>query len=229
MRTLLFLLALLAVPSALAQSADDPVRATTEDGRAILVYGDGTWRLDRRSPPPAAEVVDLDLSAGSSPAPPPPPAPPPSSVRTLTSASGTYALTYDPTVWSRPRNRVNEETEFELSLPFSGGYAMSIYEAFPSTNKQVRDFVLTNAELGTGHPVSLLSERPFRVPGGEGIQLEFEGMAENGVEFVFITSVFGTDEGALQVTTFTSQSAAERHRATMLRFHDGIRLLKNGE
>ena len=39
----------------------------------------------------------------------------------------------------------------------------------------------------------------------------------------------GTDEGALQVTTFTSQSAAERHRATMLRFHDGIRLLKNGE
>ena len=209
MRTLLFLLALLAVPSALAQSADDPVRATTEDGRAILVYGDGTWRLDRRSPPP--------------------PAPPPSSVRTLTSASGTYALTYDPTAWSRPRNRVNEETEFELSLPFSGGYAMSIYEAFPSTNKQVRDFVLTNAELGTGHPVSLLSERPFRVPGGEGIQLEFEGMAENGVEFVFITSVFGTDEGALQVTTFTSQSAAERHRATMLRFHDGIRLLKNGE
>ena len=209
MRTLLFLLALLAVPSALAQFADDPVRATTEDGRAILVYGDGTWRLDRRSPPP--------------------PAPPPSSVRTLTSASGTYALTYDPTAWSRPRNRVNEETEFELSLPFSGGYAMSIYEAFPSTNKQVRDFVLTNAELGTGHPVSLLSERPFRVPGGEGIQLEFEGMAENGVEFVFITSVFGTDEGALQVTTFTSTSAAERHRATMLRFHDGIRLLKGNE
>ena len=209
MRLLLFLLALLAAPAALAQSADDPVRATTEDGRAILVYGDGTWRLDRRSPPP--------------------PAPPPSSVRTLTSASGTYALTYDPTAWSRPRNRVNEETEFELSLPFSGGYAMSIYEAFPSTNKQVRDFVLTNAELGTGHPVSLLSERPFRVPGGEGIQLEFEGMAENGVEFVFITSVFGTDEGALQVTTFTSTSAAERHRATMLRFHDGIRLLKGNE
>ena len=68
-----------------------------------------------------------------------------------------------------------------------------------------------------------------RVPGGEGIQLEFEGVAENGVEFVFITSVFGTDEGALQVTTFTSTSAAERHRATMLRFHDGIRLLKGNE
>ena len=223
MRLLLFLLALLAAPAALAQPADDPVRATTEDGRAILVYGDGTWRLDRR-PPPAAEVVELDLSAG-----PPPPAPSPSSARTLTSASGTYALTYDPTAWSRPRNRVNEEAEFELSLPFSGGYALSIYEAFPSTNKQVRDFVLTNAELGTGNPVMLLSERPFRVPGGEGIQLEFEGVAENGVEFVFITSVFGTDEGALQVTTFTSTSAAERHRATMLRFHDGIRLLKNGE
>lgn len=224
MRIALFLAVLLAVPVALAQSADAPVRATTEDGRTILVYGDGTWRLDRSAPP--VEVIDLDIAA------PPPPAPPPpagASTQTLRSASGTYAIDYDPTVWSRPRATSNEDAEFELTLPFGAAYALAIYEAFPSTNKLVRDIVLANAEMGTGGPVTLLSERTIRVPGGEGIQLEFEGMAVNGLEFVFITSAFGTDDGALQITTFTSKSAGDRHRAAMLAFHDGVRLLKNGE
>ena len=223
MRLALLFAALLAAP-VLAQSTAEPVRATTEDGRTILVYGDGTWRLDRSVP--VVESIDLDLT--SRPLPPPPPRPDGASTRTLRSASGAYTVEYDADLWSRPRASINEDAEFQLQLPFSAAYALAIYEAYPATNKQVRDIVVANARMGTGGPVTVFSERSIRVPGGEGIQVEFGGVADNGMEFVFITSAFGTDEGSLQITTFTAASAAERHRAAMLAFHDGIRLLKDG-
>lgn len=219
MRLALCLIALLAAPA--SAQGDAPVRATTEDGRAILVYSDGTWRLDRS----AAERPDAPA-----PPPPPPPAPPPvaegARLRTVTSASGTYAIDYDANRWGVPGDRISGDTEFELMLPFSAAYAMTIYEAFPATNEQVRDFVLANAEVGTQAPVRVLSEVPIEVPGGDGLRIEFEGVAESGLAFVFITSAFGTDEGALQVTTFTSKSAIDRHRETMLQFHEGVRLLQ---
>ena len=159
---------------------------------------------------------------------PPPPAPPAPAVRTLTSASGTYSLDYDPTVWSTPRSRVNDDAEFELTLPFGAGYALSIYEAFPASSKQVRDIVIANAQEGLGR-LDVRAERPIRVPvRGEGIQIEFEVASSGGLDFVFITSAFGTSEGSLQVTTFTAKSAIERHRAEMLRFHEGVRLAKAG-
>lgn len=223
MRALVLLLALLAAPLA-AQTVRQPVEARTEDGRVFLIDPDGTWSL-----------VEVTLDLDAVPAPPPPPAPPPSrqsvasSRQTLTSASGAYAIDYDPTVWSRPRSRSNEDAEFEVTRPFGAAYALAIYEAFPSTNKQVRDMVVANAELGTGYRVTILSERNVQVSGGSGIQIEMEGRAENGIEFVYIVSVFGTDQGALQITTFTSKSAVERERAAMLEFLDGIRLIKAGK
>ena len=229
-RTLSLLLALSFAAPALAQSPSEPVRATTEDGRRILVYGDGTWRLDRQ-PSPAGRAGETPPPPPVEAPPPAPPAPPPpagASSRTLTSASGAYSVAYDPTVWSNPRSRINEDAEFELTLPFGAGYAITIYEAFPATSKQVRDVVIANAQQGIAGLVEVRSERAIRVPGGEGVQVEFEALADNGLEFVFITSAFGTSEGSLQVTTFTAKSAVERHRAEMLRFHEGVRLAKAG-
>ena len=213
MRLASLLAVVLAASAVDAQPESQPVRATTEDGRAILVYADGTWRLDRSAPSPGP------------PPPAPPPPPPPASVelRTLESASGRYSIEFDPSKWSRTAS-TNPASEFELALPFSAAAALTIYEAFPMTDKELRDVVIANARAAsTGFQV--LSERSVRVPGGSGIQVEFEGVAENGVRFLFITSVFGDDEGALQVTTYTSASNRDRQRPEMLRFHEGVRLL----
>ncbi len=211
----------LAAPLALAQGAT--VRATTEDGRHILVHPGGTWVIDPDPDGPMAEI-ELDLTQAV-----PPPAPAAGTQRqTLTSASGAYAIEYDADTWRRPPSRADAESEFELQLPFGAAYAMTIYEAYPTTSKDVRDLVVANAEAGTVGGVTILSERPLVVPGGSGIQIEFQGRAENGVEIRFITSAFGTEYGALQVATFTAASNADRYRDTMRALHEGIRLTKPG-
>ena len=58
MKTTLAILALLA--SAVIAGAQQPVPATTEDGRKVLLYPDGTWRLVRGSVPAVNRSVSQE-------------------------------------------------------------------------------------------------------------------------------------------------------------------------
>ena len=212
MRAALPLFVCLLAASAVAQPGRT-VRATTDDGRRIVVHANGTWEPD------SVETIELDLSS-----PPPPPAPPPGGTRTLTSASGVYTLTYDTERWSRPRQRMNGESEYELTLPFGAAYALTIFEAFPATSKQVRDFVVANAETGTGGFVEIVRERPVTVDGVAGIRIEMEVTADNGLELYFVVTALGGEFGALQLSSFLATSNLERHYDTVVALHEGLRL-----
>ena len=220
MRLALLVLALLAVPAA-AQVAQ-PVRATTTDGRAILVFPDGTWQE-------APATIELDLAAP--PPPPPPPAPPPAasaSSRTLESASGDYAITYDASRWRLVSGTLNQEAEFELALPFGGAYAVTLYEVYPISAEALRDVVLNNVLAVTNLPVKVIREKTVQAEGGTVLRFEYEVVPEQGVPFTFITTVSGNDRGALQLITWSATSTLPRFREEMVRLHEGLALLGAG-
>ena len=165
-----------------------------------------------RSPDGPTEVADGLAEAGE--------------VRTLTSESGTYALAFDASVWNDWGSAAgtSEFALFAMGEDGAGGmHARTVWGAEPADIGSLRAAVLRNAGRGGVEPV-VLSERPISVPGGSGLQIEFE--AQMGlIPFAFVTSAFASDRGTVQVHTYTLVDDYASNREAMLRFHEGVRLI----
>ena len=226
-RLALPLLIFLASSSVYGQANAIPrdIEATTDDGRVVLLHPDGTWSWADGTPlpppPPAPPAPPPPRSSG--PPPPPPPAPP----RTLTSSSGTYALRYDASRWSQSREVLNAEAEYQLVLPFSAGYGMTLYEITPFPIDVMRNLVLDRAS--SSGTVDLLREEDVEVDGGSVRRLEFEVTTDAGLSIVFINSIHSDERGTLQVITWAATAVYDRFRDELLRFQDGLTLLPADE
>ena len=228
-RLALPLLLLFASSSAHAQEITVPrtIEAATDDGRIALLHPDGTWSWKDGTPlppaPPAPPAPPPPAPPTRSAEPPPPGAPP----RTLSGSMGTYTLRYDASRWSRAREVLNAEAEYQLALPFGAGYAITIFEVTPYPLDVMRDLVLENAS--SSGTVELLREDDVEVEGGAVRRVEFEVVTDVGLAVTFINSFHSSEEGTLQVVTWTSTAVYDRFRDELLRFHDGLTLLSAEE
>ena len=222
---------------------DQPTRATTADGRTtVLLHPDGTWTV---------EEVHLDLTAPPPPA-PPPPAPPPGSAyppslsrvlppvpslpgpplpappQTVESASGAYSVRYDASRWRPSSTVLNAQSEFEYVLPLGAGYAVTIFEVTPFDLKTMKEVSLQAPRINLGAEVTLVSEETVELGATDGLRLEYRVAPPTGPEVTFINTMHSDDQGTLQVITWTSTAVLPRFRDELLRFHDGLRIMKPG-
>ena len=214
-------LALLAGPS-FAQS----IRATTEDGRTVLLRPDGTWTFEvRQVGEPGEEeaeiVVDLDVPSTDERVPRPPP--PPRPAQTLVGGDGAYQIRYDASRWSETQDLVPGESEFSFKLPYGAGYATTIYEVSAIPVSAMRGIVLQNAREGMNGDITVVSEEPVAVPGGgEALRLEYRVVTAEGLDVTMSNLMHSDEAGTLQVVTWTTTDLMDRYRDELRRFQDGL-------
>ena len=217
----LSVLALLALLAGSASAQD--IRATTDDGRTVLLRADGTWTFEITRLTQREDEIVVDLSAPppgqGNAGPPPPPMPP----RTLLGGDGAYQIRYDASRWSEAPNLIPGESEYGFKLPFGAGFAATIYEVMSIPIPTMREIVLSNARQGIGGNVTVVNEEHVKVPGGgKALRLEFRVISPEGLDVTMVNLMHSNEQGTLQVVTWTTTDLMERYRDELRRFQDGL-------
>lgn len=182
--------------------ASDGIRATTADGRQVLLRPDGTYIFLSS---PAGGTANLPKNA----------------TKTLMSKKKFYSLAYDPSKWSE-KPSTNDSAEFFLEHESGDVYAMTIVERLTMTPEALRTAVITNAQE-VAPDIRIVSEQTRRVNGVDVMNLRLEGNM-NGVPITYYGYYWAGQPGTVQIVTFTGQNLFEEYKGDMLELLNGLQL-----
>lgn len=183
-------------------------KATTANGRAVLLYPDGKWKyvtalaepgksggssvVERNRPASATEKVDL--------------------------AKGKLALYYNPKKW-KPVSE-NEPGRMSLLHNDGDGYGMVIAERLQVGLEALRKIALENA-LKAAADAEITSERRLKVNGLDVLELQIRGTIQS-IPFVYLGYYYSGKEGAIQLLTYTASNLFDEYRGDFQELLDGF-------
>jgi len=195
--------------SAIYVHAQQPIRATTEDGRTVLLSTDGTWKLVpppvRTSPnsTPTASLAEYHKS--------------PSAKKAINPPYGGLTLWIDDKKWRESTSngsKMFQHTNGKL-------YATYISEALPNiATSSLRDVALINAQRLDPNAAIVREERRI-VNGREVLCLELKA-SNGGIAFHFMGYYHGGAESTFQVAAFTAESEFAQQKGEIEEFLNGL-------
>lgn len=186
--------------AACAAAAAQELRATTEDGRKVLLSPDGKWRFNSNH---LAPTVSPDSASPYQPA-----------VKKFSFSFNTNEWTIAP---KRDGGEAGKRVFQHKSLPVFG---MVISDEMPANNNAMRELIVSNARQ-TGAETLVLLDETQRVNGKEVGVIRFSANLK-GVEFLFSTNYFADDDGNIQVACYTSQSLFSKYQRDCEKFLSGL-------
>lgn len=193
---------------ALAAPLQAQEKATTANGRAVLLYPDGKWKyatalaesgrnggsavVERKRPASATEKVDI--------------------------AKGKLALHYNPKKW-KPVSE-NEPGRIGLLHNEGDGYGIVIAERLQVGLEALRKIALENA-LEAAPDAEITSERRLKVNGLEVLELQIHCTIQS-IPFVYLGYYYSGKEGAIQLLTYTAANLFDEYRGDFQELLDGF-------
>ncbi len=175
----------------IALMAQSPLRATTEDGRLVLLHDDGTWEFA----PADAQADTVVLKTGFTR-----PASADKQVKTNVDA---FSVWMESSKWIRSdKGKAPNRKEFLHSKGDS--YAILISERIGIPISTLREIVLQNARESATE-VKVINEERRIVNGVEVLHIRMKVVIQ-GIPFTFAGYYFGGDEGSFQVIGYTSEN-----------------------
>jgi hypothetical protein len=188
-----------------ASLVDAQTRATTEDGKSIIVYPNGTWRHAAGTPQPKDLVY----------------AKPDTARQAYDARRGGFQVWYDSDKW-KPGKPAKQDIETLFNHVSGELWAMVISERIPVPLATLRDAAVANAQDADPNVKVALEERR-RVNGLDVIVLQLEGVVQ-GIPFTYHGYFYSTTSGTIQVIAFTPQSMFSEYRDEITRFLNGLTL-----
>jgi hypothetical protein len=192
------LLALIFVTNTAIAAPD--LRATTEDGRKVLLSPDGKWRFNSN------QLAPYVPSDSSSPYLPP---------------VKKFSLSFNTTEWTLTPKRdggENNKRQFQhKTLPI---YGMVISDVMPANTSVMKEVILGNARQAGTEPLVLLDE--IQQIGGKDVGSIRFSVSAKGVEFLFSTYYYADQDGNIQVTCYTAQSLFSKYQSDCEKFLSGL-------
>jgi hypothetical protein len=193
-------LLLLLIPLSGSAQQGKEVRATTEDGRQVLLRPDGTW-VAAPKPSAAPQPAVRPASAG----------------RRYAAPSGDFALWLDPERWIEMRRDAGRITFQHRN---GQAYAMLISDAATLTTDALRGVVLSTAR-NTDRDVRILAEERRMVGGHEVLCLQLLGKVQS-VPFRYYGYYYGGPSGNVQLVTYTLETAFAANQADFTDLLNGL-------
>ena len=202
----LCLLALVAIADyAFAQSTN----ATTDDGRAVTLFDDGTWKYKEKSEKPTAKGEHFR---------------PADSTAFVESKKGFVKLWYNPNKWKVKATRSNASSEFEFEHEKGDAYAIVIIERMSMTSDALRGVVVTNWQSADKNAKVVLEEQRS-VNGIRVLVLQAEVTA-SGIPFKFYGYYWSDKPGTFQIALYTSENLFDEFVDDFTDFLDGVETTK---
>lgn len=184
-----------------------PVKATTQDGRTVVLHPDGAWK----------EAVETKSTSRLG-------ARPPGANLLLAGKQIPYGIWIDPHTWSPPDAKRNAAAEYEFVHVKGDGQAMVIPNANSVQPGTWKEIVLENARR-VAPDARITREEKITVNGAEVTLLQTTGTAPAG-PFVYYGYYYAGKQGAIQVITYTRPDLLEQYLSDFTRFLNGFVLLE---
>jgi hypothetical protein len=202
MRILAAIPLLLAVaPTASAQA---PTRATTEDGRKVLLFPDGTWKTQPASPAQTISGKAFARAAGAT--------------RRIELLRGGMALFVDPAKWSQAPS----EDPTKISFRHSTGeaYGMVVAERLAIPLARLKEIAISNAREAAPD-VRVSFEESRRVNELEVLAMQMEGTIQD-IPFTYYGYYYSGPQGSVQILTYTGSNLFGEYKAEFEDFLNGL-------
>jgi hypothetical protein len=203
-RRLLLASVLVLAPELRAQS---PIRATTDDGRKVLLYANNTWKF-------ASEPARQTSQGGTF-------SKPGSAARTVDIHPGATRLSYDPDLWTPESS--TDRTKLMFQHNNGDGYAMVIKERLQMTLDALKEIALTNA-VQAAPDARIVHEEIRTVNGAKVLCLTIEGTT-SGIAFTYFGYYYTGKAGIVQLVTYTGQNLFEEYKPDFENFLNGFEVV----
>ncbi len=181
------------------------IKATTEDGRQVLLKNDGTWTFARDT----TEVADTSDSVFTKSA---------FATDVLKLKDGHFELWYDPSKWILQKTQDPDKTQMEEKN--GDVYAIIIAERFEMTFDNLKQMALNNA-LKAAPDAQIICQQYRKVNGRRLLCMKITGTI-NSIKFVYYSYYYAGPAGILQLITFTSANLLPQYESDMTDFLNGI-------
>jgi hypothetical protein len=187
--------------------AEGPIKATTESGKPVILYSDGTWKYAEQEKPPMSQGQGFSRSVEAT--------------EKVEFAGGKYAIFFNPGKWKLGRS---EETGRLSWIHRNGdGYVMVISERIPIPLENLRKIALNNAKEAAPN-VKITFEQKRQVNSREVLCLQMKGTIQ-GIDFVYFGYYYSGTGGTVQLLTYTAESLFEEYRNDFEEFLNGFEVI----
>jgi hypothetical protein len=190
-----------------AFQAGAQVTAITEEGKAVLLFSNGTWRYLNDS----VRVSTLDLPHFAVPG---------KSTTLVKGKESRYELWYDAEKWKLLPDTVYKNSEYALEFYNGELIAMMITERM-----QVPLATIKEAAIGSfkkeGSECRIAEEQKIMVNGTEGLLLKIDALVDD-IPVSYLNAYFSTREGTFQLITYTAYNLFDHHRNDMMEMISGF-------
>jgi hypothetical protein len=196
------------VASVIGVFAQQATTASTEDGRKILLYPDGTWRLLKtpvseprtarsyRRPTEAKLFVKVPI--------------------------GPFGVWINQQKWKQDAPVEEDATKITFHHKKGGAYAMLIAERASIPIEKLKKIVLANTKEGAPD-ARVLSEERRTLNDKQVLCLKIGGTVQN-IPFVYYGYYYGGSEGTLQVVTYTATNLFDEFKSDCEEFLNGTQI-----
>jgi len=192
--------------------AEDGITATTEDGRKVKLYADGTWRsANAPAASPALKPVSYAKAAGAT--------------STFKTVVDSISVMYDPLVWSLKNSDGSDVTRRSFVHKSGALYAFAITERLPINTETIKKVAVMNAQKAAPDMEVIMEENRV-VNGVNVIAMKMKGSMQ-GLGFVYYGNYYGDKNGAIQLVCYTVDSAFSTYEKDCLNFINGLSVKQN--
>jgi hypothetical protein len=187
--------------------AEGPIEATTESGKQVILYTDGTWAYTAQKPLPMSQGYKFSRSTEAT--------------EKAALMGGRYALFFNPQKWKH--YAVQEQGRLAWRHREGDGYAMVLQERIEIPLGTLRNIALANAqEAAPDAQVTFEGKR--QVNGTELLCLQIKGTIQ-GVAFTYLGYYYSSNYGTVQILTYTAQNLFEEFQNEFEEFLNGFAVI----
>ncbi len=180
-----------------AVAADLAGKATTEDGRKVQLYKDGTWKYATGE----TKATPSGIPSGST--------------EKVVDPKGLATVWFDPNKWTKQSDSQQLSQSASISMVHKSreAYAMVIAERIPVPLATLKSFALENAKKAAPD-VKIVLEENKKINGADVLVMDMAGTLR-GIPFRYHGLYWSSDKGAVQVVTYTSQNIFEEYKSDL--------------
>lgn len=187
--------------------AQSPLKATTDDGRKVLLYPNNTWKFAPEASQQVSQAGGYTRSAAAT--------------RTVDILAGSTRLSYDPARWTQEAG--TDRTRMTFQHADGDGYALVIRERLQMSLDALKEIALTNA-IQAAPDAKIVFEEPRMVNGTKVLCLIIEGTT-SGIAFTYYGYYYSGKSGIVQIVTYTGQNLFEEYKPDFENFLNGFEVL----
>lgn len=192
-------------------SAHAQIKATTSDGKNVLLFEDKTWKYESESQVSIAKPIPTsDKRYFKSP----------TTNTQVKSKKTPFSVFIDNRKWEVNKSKSNKDAEFGFQLKNKFLFAMMINEKVDISLESLKEIAIANAK-NASQSFSVVNEEYRFVNGTKVLMMQMRCEIQS-MDFTYLSYYFAGNQGAVQLITYMNTSSLNEYKAEALEFLNGL-------